>query len=382
MNKTIHSKPKFDIQPDLTEELYHSLPVSLVALFIVISFIVFELYFISNITYLFYWYTIFCVIILIRIGLLIWYKRTKLQSHLHKKHYYFFVIGSSLSALLLGLLGSVLMPPSMRDQGFILILISGLLAGAAQSLAASLVANLFYGYLTLIPILIWEFIQILEKKYVYIGVFCTMFLFCLFSYTVARAAYLLLVKHLELEYNYKTLSQRVSVMKDKYKEQANHDLLTGLYNRHFLNTYLQLEINKARRMKQNLSIIMLDIDFFKNFNDSYGHEAGDKILQSLGNLLTQSIRKYDIACRYGGEEFLVVLPNTSLEQAERIAESLRQSVKGISVQKGLHVIEGVTLSLGISSYPKDGETQGAIVDAADRAMYKAKREGRDRVCTT
>jgi len=365
---------------ELTEALYRSLPTSLTALFLVVSVIVWGLNDNIEIKYLYEWYFILCGIIVCRYGLLIWYNHTKLQINLQKYHYYFFVLGSSLTGIFVGMLGSFLMPNDIMHQAFVLILISGILAGSVQSLSASYFANIMYICLIMIPMLTWEFIQILNKMPIFIGVFITMVLFCTFSLVVARHGYLMLVKHLELEFNYKILLQRVTRLKNKYKEQATHDLLTGLYNRQFLYEYFEIELNRAKRKNLNISIIMLDIDFFKNFNDTYGHECGDQILQSISNLLNQNIRKSDIACRYGGEEFVILMPETTLEAAREVAEKLRKAIKSISLFRESETVKNITLSFGVSSFPRNGLTRMKIIESADKALYRAKREGRDKVC--
>jgi len=375
--------PKANIycQPELTDALYHVFSTSILSLFLLISLIFWELSRAGVPKYLLAWYFSFCGIILCRCGLFVWYNQTKHQINLSHYHYYLFIIGSSISALYLGFLGSFLMPEDMMHQAFVLILISGIVAGAVQSLSASYLANVIFIYFSLIPILTWEVIQIIDNKSIYVAILIAMGLFCIFSPLVARREYLMLVKHLELEFNYKILLERVSEVKDKYKKQATHDLLTGLYNRQFLNEYLKIEINKAKRKKLKIGIILLDIDFFKGFNDTYGHELGDRILQSLGNILNQSARKSDIACRYGGEEFVIVLPETSLASTRLVAESLRKTIKALSVDSEGKIVDNITVSLGVSCFPQHGLTRSKIINAADKAMYKAKREGRDRVCT-
>ena len=124
---------------------------------------------------------------------------------------------------------------------------------------------------------------------------------------------------------------------------------------------------------------MLDVDHFRDFNDTFGHEAGDSVLRSLGNLFRAQFRGEDIICRYGGEEFIIILPEASLEQTQQRAEQVREAAKKDLVQLRGQSLGAVSLSIGISSFPVNGVSGEALVRAADEALYRAKEEGRDRV---
>jgi len=158
---------------------------------------------------------------------------------------------------------------------------------------------------------------------------------------------------------------------DMLYEIATHDEKTGLFNQKFFKSVLGLELDKAKRGKK-LSLIMLDIDHFKKINDEHGHLAGDKILKQLANLLQQKIRKSDIASRFGGEEFLIMLPNATREKGKMIAERLRNSVEKAGFKPK------ITISLGISEF-KRGDTSNNLIKKADAALYRAKKKGRNRV---
>jgi diguanylate cyclase (GGDEF)-like protein/PAS domain S-box-containing protein len=163
------------------------------------------------------------------------------------------------------------------------------------------------------------------------------------------------------------------------REQSVRDHLTGLFNRRYMEETLERELLRASRRQLSLGIIMLDVDHFKRFNDTYGHAAGDAILRELGSLLRGHVRREDIPCRYGGDEFIIVLPDTSravtCDRAERICESAKQ----FNLQFEGQTLEVVTLSLGVAAFPEDGSTSAAILSAVDAALYRAKREGRGRV---
>lgn len=163
------------------------------------------------------------------------------------------------------------------------------------------------------------------------------------------------------------------------REQSVRDHLTGLFNRRYLEETLVRELLRAARKKLSLGVIMLDVDEFKRYNDTYGHAAGDAILQELGNLLLEHVRGEDMPCRFGGDEFIIVLPDASLEVTLERAELIRENVHHFHIQCEGHVLEAVTLSLGVAVFPADGSTTAAILKAVDDALYRAKREGRDRV---
>ena len=125
--------------------------------------------------------------------------------------------------------------------------------------------------------------------------------------------------------------------------------------------------------------MMLDVDHFKNFNDTFGHEAGDSVLRSLGNLLREQFRAEDIACRYGGEEFTIILPDASPQLTQQRAEQIREAAKRNLVQLRGQSLGPISLSVGVSSFPTNGATGEALLGAADAALYRAKEAGRDRV---
>ncbi len=168
-------------------------------------------------------------------------------------------------------------------------------------------------------------------------------------------------------------------LRETLHSQAIRDVLTGLFNRRYMEEMLNREIHRAERKATPLGIIMLDIDHFKQFNDAFGHAAGDALLRELGSFLKARIRGGDIACRYGGEEFMLILPETSLDDTRQRAEQLREEFKHLNVQYNGQSTRSVTLSLGVAVFPEHGLTGEAVSRAADLALYQAKRGGRDRV---
>lgn len=168
-------------------------------------------------------------------------------------------------------------------------------------------------------------------------------------------------------------------LRESLRRQSVLDPLTGLFNRRYFDETLKRELARSRRMAAPLSLIMLDIDHFKHVNDGFGHEAGDAVLRAIAQLVRQSIRDCDVACRFGGEELVILMPDCSQPDAARRAESLRADIAG-----ALPLLDGagpaaVTASFGVAEYPIHGPDAEALFRAADKALYQAKREGRNRV---
>jgi diguanylate cyclase (GGDEF)-like protein/PAS domain S-box-containing protein len=182
-----------------------------------------------------------------------------------------------------------------------------------------------------------------------------------------------------------TLSEYLSLsianvkLSESLARQSIQDTQSGLYNRRFMEESLQREILRAERKKTPIGIIMGDLDHFKKFNDDYGHAAGDKIITQVGRVLKDKFRGSDIACRYGGEEFLIILPETSLEDTFKRAEALREEIKKMEMVFQGQILGVVTMSMGVASYPEKGTRLDELLRVADTALYKAKQEGRDRV---
>jgi diguanylate cyclase (GGDEF)-like protein len=168
-------------------------------------------------------------------------------------------------------------------------------------------------------------------------------------------------------------------LRDTLRQQSIRDPLTGLFNRRFMEESLEREIFRARRKREPVSVIMLDVDHFKRFNDQYGHDAGDVVIQAVGRHLRDGVRAEDVVCRYGGEEFVLILPGSNTTNAAQRAESLRQGVSQLALTLGTTQLPHVTCSIGVASYPINGQTTGNLLKAADTALYQAKRNGRDRV---
>jgi diguanylate cyclase (GGDEF)-like protein len=155
--------------------------------------------------------------------------------------------------------------------------------------------------------------------------------------------------------------------------------LTGLYNRRYLEEVLEREVRRAARAEHSLGVLMIDLDHFKTFNDTYGHDAGDAVLRETGMSLSRGIRAEDFVCRFGGEEFVVILPTANLEAACARAERLRLKMKELVVMHQGKSMGMLTVSIGVAVFPEHGLSPKELMAAADAALYEAKRSGRDQV---
>lgn len=172
--------------------------------------------------------------------------------------------------------------------------------------------------------------------------------------------------------------REIDELQEQLREQANRDPLTGLYNRRYLDSTLERELSRCKRDGHSLALILIDIDHFKQVNDTYGHQAGDEILLRLSALLGSMARAGDVACRYGGEEFLLLMPTMPLISAQERAEALRLSFGNLDVPFGDFRLRA-TVSIGIAAYPGHGTSSDELIRHADTALYRAKRLGRNRV---
>jgi two-component system cell cycle response regulator len=184
---------------------------------------------------------------------------------------------------------------------------------------------------------------------------------------------------------------RTQLRKKRYADRLRHnvqlslemaitDQLTGLHNRRYMSRHLDTLLSSAKKEAKPLAFVIMDIDFFKQVNDSYGHDIGDEVLKEFANRINANVRGVDLACRYGGEEFVVVMPDTDLAFAYNIAERLRQSIETtpVKISRAPNVLN-ITISIGIAKTEGENDTAQALLHRADQALYRAKRSGRNRV---
>jgi diguanylate cyclase (GGDEF)-like protein/PAS domain S-box-containing protein len=168
-------------------------------------------------------------------------------------------------------------------------------------------------------------------------------------------------------------------LRDSLREQSIRDPLTGLFNRRFMQESLDRELQRAARRQRPLSILFLDLDHFKHFNDSFGHEAGDLVLTSIADCFRHNFRGDDIICRYGGEEFAIILPEASTKDAAKRADAFRLQVSSLKLSLHDRPLDAVTISIGIATFPDHGANVDSLLHHADRALYESKARGRNRL---
>ena len=190
-----------------------------------------------------------------------------------------------------------------------------------------------------------------------------------------------LVARVKVQLKIKSLQDELKKANEQLKRLTNIDHLTNLFNRRYLSEILEAEFFRARRNRENLSLVIIDIDYFKNVNDTYGHQNGDVVLAMVAGLAQQQLRAYDSAARYGGEEFVLVFPGTSLQGGEMVAERLRQAVLELSFPEPMEHLT-LTVSAGVATYPSPCvDSIDSLFRQADEALYRAKQNGRNRVET-
>jgi diguanylate cyclase (GGDEF)-like protein len=168
-------------------------------------------------------------------------------------------------------------------------------------------------------------------------------------------------------------------LRETLRTQSIRDLLTGLYNRRYLEETFERELLRVKRKKASLAVFLFDVDHFKRFNDTFGHDAGDVVLHEVGRLLRVHTREADLACRYGGEEFVCVLPETPPTIAQARAEVLREAVAALQVTHLGQHLGPISISIGVAIYPEHGTSMEELLRAADESLYAAKQQGRNRV---
>ena len=177
------------------------------------------------------------------------------------------------------------------------------------------------------------------------------------------------------------LRREMRIAQEKLAEMSVRDELTGMFNRRYFKEALEREVSGAQRYEHSLALCIIDLDHFKLVNDSYGHLCGDEVLQEFGKILSDSIRKYDVACRYGGEEFAVLLPDTSIDEAAVLCDRFRERISKHDFTYNRNSIK-ITASIGVAACSNQNEMTGQqLVDLADKALYQAKHQGRNKVVT-
>lgn len=168
-------------------------------------------------------------------------------------------------------------------------------------------------------------------------------------------------------------------LRDQLRDQSIRDALTGMFNRRYMLETCRREFARATRARQSVSILSIDVDHFKKFNDNHGHDAGDTVLRAVADCMKSSFREDDVPCRFGGEEFVVILPGATQEIAVQKAEDLRRKVEAVTVRYLDGILPRITISIGVAAFPNAGDNPQAVLKVADEALYQAKADGRNRV---
>jgi diguanylate cyclase (GGDEF)-like protein len=168
-------------------------------------------------------------------------------------------------------------------------------------------------------------------------------------------------------------------LRERLQEMSVRDPLTGLYNRRYMQETLEREIKRALRDSKPIGIIMLDVDHFKSVNDTHGHDAGDLVLKTLARFLGNSLRGEDVACRFGGEEFVLIMPGLCLKDSEAKAEKMRREIENTLRVQYLDKSLSITVSIGVAAFPEHGGRADPLITKVDAALYEAKKQGRNRI---
>lgn len=334
----------------------------------------------SQHTFILIWYVAVILITIFRLGLFYSYHKRP-QSNMQL---YAFIFGTFITALSWGIMGSLLMPQGyVVQQMIIVVIIAGITAGGIQTLEASFLASAICVIISVLPLSIWFILQN-DFEYLILSISTIIYLFSLLA--IAWRGYKLLGQTLILRYENVSLIENLSFsnnhlqkLRETLSEQVIRDPLTGLFNRRYLDEILPLELQRIISEKNVLCVAMMDLDYFKYFNDTNGHEAGDIVLKFTGALLRKEYRGNDIACRFGGEEFILILFGASLQDAFMRLQRTQQEINKAQLYFQGHALPKITISIGIAEAPTHGTTVEEIILAADEALYHAKSLGRDRI---
>ncbi|PIK71612.1 diguanylate cyclase, partial [Methylobacterium frigidaeris] len=168
-------------------------------------------------------------------------------------------------------------------------------------------------------------------------------------------------------------------LREQLRDQSIRDVLTGLYNRRYLLERGRSEVQRAQRLGATVSLLSVDVDHFKAFNDNFGHDAGDTVLRAVSEVLQRGSAPTGVACRFGGEEFLILMPGTAAPDAVAVAEMIRRDVEAMTIRYAESDLPRISVSIGVAAYPGSGRTLQEVMRVADATLYEAKRAGRNRV---
>jgi len=326
----------------------------------------------SNNDILLLWYSAFAVIVVGRLILSSLFKRQEKIREDYTTWRNLFFLGAVLGGLSWGALGAFLFPLVEADYKVLCILIlAGVTAGSAVSLAAMYRTSACFLMTAILPFVVQI---IFSKLFIYSLYNITLIIYLFFLLILSYKTYLLIKNILLLQFKNQDLLEQLSVVNLELKQIATHDPLTQLDNVFLFNLNLTSAINRADRTNKMLALLYIDLDSFKNVNDSFGHNIGDKLLQTLAKQLRATLRITDIIARIGGDEFAVILEQMpSRESIIEVAQNICAVFsKPITVDN--YIIK-ISASIGISIYKVNGNTKETLIEAADKAMYYVKQHG-------
>lgn len=320
------------------------------------------------------WFGLFVIVIPIR--LLIAYLRAR-NSWPAARAAIWSVVGSAVTGCLWGLLAlAIVAEPDVAYRVFIVFVLGGMTAGAVLLDVGYLPA--FFAFV--LPINLPAIAALLivgDLMSLAMGVMLATF--TLIQLVVGYRANQWILNTLRLQLQRENLTSELTRREIILRIMANHDELTGVFNRHYLLQAMRREMLRARRSQAPITIALMDIDRFKDFNDNFGHEAGDNVLRAMGGLLLRSVRGSDIVCRFGGEEFVWVSLDCSVENALPRLSQIARDIREMQCTCQGEQLPCVTMSIGVAQYPLHAQTLKGVIRAADQALYIAKNAGRDRI---
>lgn len=375
MPRQVNRDIEVEIRKELTEILYRNLAIGLLGIEWVGCLLLWQLWNYTENFYLICWFIILTLNTISGLVVVSWYKRTKENNDLTNLHYNLYLLGSGFSALLLGIMGSILMPNDILHQALVIIVIISVVGAAIQSLHASYLASLSYISLSLLPLLYWQGFNVIQGQDSYTGIFIATMTYFIYVAVDVYGGNITLTNNIKLKLENIKLASKLAYL-------SNHDLLTGLYNRRYLEDILSTIVDSKAKDISLFSIFMFDVDWFKQLNDTFGHAAGDSLLRELGQF-TEKFFSKDICFRYGGEEFIIILNRMNHRKAIHVAEAFRQAVENHLFKiTDDRTQEKITISGGVATYPDHGQTPEAVIMSADKALYYAKYSGRNLVLST
>lgn len=377
---------------DRVKELHqHLLVTSLPAVALCATLVFLALYQTGNKSLVLSWYLTTLLICLVRYGLLKWYEHDLKRPALHLK---IFIAGTAISGLMWGFAGTVLTSPhNILNKVFIIIIIAGLNAGGCQTLKASRVANSLFILTSILPVAIWI---LLQDQVVYTYLSLSIFGYLGFMLFLAHKFYTQFINSLQLHYENEILLKQLILKhaqlkktnkdlqdefmehekaKDRLKYLASHDFLTGLDNRRSFDSQFARTLILSQIQKSEFCVMYIDVDYFKNINDNYGHDFGDHLLVEVAKKIKRALRTQDTLARIGGDEFVVLMADIKIKKiAEQFCQEIFAEFKNPFIING-HSVQ-ISLSLGGSFFPVDGDNKKTLLKKADVALYQAKNMGR------